>query len=110
MPFISARLSIVLLTIIYNWRIHMFTESSRPIWLKGREKEVNLKAGFICRFAKDAVCDFTLKMTGSSLVKLYLNSEFLHYGPARGPHGYVRVDELMLPQNLLKILMFCTRV
>jgi len=80
----------------------MFKETTQPVWLNGREKEVNLQAGFICSFDRDSGKDYTLKMTGSALVRVFLNGEFFHYGPARGPHGYVRIDELTLPNDKLK--------
>lgn len=39
---------------------------------------------------------YSLYMTGSTLYRVYLNGEVIHYGPARAPHGYVRCDRVML--------------
>ena len=66
--------------------------SAKPVWLEGREKEKNLFVGFRAivdgKDAKNAV----VRMTGSTICRLFVNGEFLGYGPARGPHGYDRVD------------------
>ena len=34
-----------------------------------------------------------LRIAGSSLYRIYLNGQFAGHGPARGPHGFYRVDE-----------------
>ena len=41
-----------------------------------------------------------LRYTGSSIVRVWLNGEFFAYGPARGPHGIDRVDEIPLSGKL----------
>lgn len=67
--------------------------SARPVWLEGREKEKNLFVGFRAvvdgREAERAV----LRLTGSTICRIFVNGAFVGYGPARGPHGYDRVDE-----------------
>jgi alpha-L-rhamnosidase len=67
--------------------------SAKPVWLDGREKEKNLFVGFRAtvdgRDAERAV----VRLTGSTICRLFVNGEFLGYGPARGPHGFYRVDE-----------------
>jgi alpha-L-rhamnosidase len=67
--------------------------SARPVWLKGRETERHLLAGFHVAFQAPASGKVFLRATGSSLYRVFLNGEFLGHGPARGPHGYFRVDE-----------------
>jgi alpha-L-rhamnosidase len=37
--------------------------------------------------------DGVLRIAASSLYRVYLNGQFIGHGPARGPHGYYRVDE-----------------
>ncbi|MHC4482454.1 MAG: alpha-L-rhamnosidase-related protein, partial [Planctomycetota bacterium] len=49
-----------------------------------------------------------LRITGSSLYRVFLNGSFLGHGPARGPHGYWRVDQwplrnLAAGENVLAI-------
>ena len=65
--------------------------SAKPIWPRGRSTEKNLFVGFRAEFQSDSAA--LLRVTGSSVYRAFLNGEFLGYGPARGPHGYYRVDE-----------------
>jgi len=67
--------------------------SARPIWPKGRETEKNLSVGFRAVFEQRGRSYAVLRVTGSSVYRIFLNGNFLGYGPARGPHGYWRVDE-----------------
>lgn len=82
----------------------MFT-FAEPIFIAGRNREMNLQAGFICRFKAGKDKKYSLKLAASTFCRVTLNGKFLHYGPARGPHGYLRVDEVAIPavpgENLL---------
>ncbi|MEI6131610.1 MAG: hypothetical protein WCQ41_02135 [Bacillota bacterium] len=73
---------------------------AQPIWLKGRELEVNLGAKFTCKIKADLNNKYLLRLTGATLLRVWLNGEFLHYGPARAPHGFARIDELDLTHRL----------
>jgi alpha-L-rhamnosidase len=73
---------------------------AKPIWFLGREKEVNLTVGFKCSFNLQKDKEYVLVITGSTLYRICLNSTFVHYGPARGPHGYARVDRVNLNKYL----------
>ena len=82
----------------------MFT-AAKPIFIKGKSCETNFQAGFVCRFDASERKKYALKMAASTFCRVTLNGAFLHYGPARGPHGYLRVDEITIPavpgENLL---------
>lgn len=67
--------------------------SARPVWLEGREQEMNVFAGF--RVVVDASVEepVTVRIAASTLYRLFLNGIFVGSGPARGPHGHYRVDE-----------------
>ena len=67
--------------------------SAKPVWLEGREKEKNLFVGFRATVDGKAAEKAVVRMTGSTVCRLFVNGEFLGYGPARGPHGFYRVDE-----------------
>ena len=69
---------------------------AKPIFIKNKRELMNFQAGFKCTFQADADKEYTLKITGATLYAIYLNSEFIFYGPARAPHGYLRVDEVPL--------------
>ena len=71
-------------------------ESASPIWPAGRETEKNLFVGFRAVFACADQQAPLLRIAASSLYRVYLNGQFIGHGPARGPHGYYRVDEWAL--------------
>ncbi|MBZ0256373.1 hypothetical protein K8I31_09935, partial [bacterium] len=72
--------------------------SAKPIWPQGRETEKNLCVGFradVNLSAKSLMrgqASF-VRLTASTLYRLFVNGQFIGCGPARGPHGYYRVDE-----------------
>ncbi len=74
--------------------------SGKPVWPKGREKEKNLTVGFYTNFKAPAGKPVLLRATGASLYRVYVNGAYLGQGPARGPHGYYRVDEWDLTSRL----------
>ena len=83
--------------------------NAKPVWPERLEKEKNSHVGFRTYFdgsGEEPVC---LKLAGSTLYRVFLNGEFIHHGPARGPHGFYRVDELDLTarcttgENLLAV-------
>lgn len=67
-------------------------QSAKPIWPEGREEEKNLTVGFRAVFEASAGESVRVQVTGRTVYRLYCNGEFAGYGPARGPHGYDRVD------------------
>ena len=71
---------------------------ARPVWFQGLEKEPNVSAGFRAVFTK--LGKTKLVLAGATIYRVFLNGEFIHHGPARGPHGFYRVDELDLTDRL----------
>ena len=67
--------------------------SARPVWLQGRETERNVTACFRVEVDGAAAAQAVVRLTASCAYRLFSNGDFLGYGPARGPHGYFRVDE-----------------
>ena len=67
--------------------------SAKPVWLEGRENEKNVFVGFRATVDGKAAENAVVRMTGATICRLFVNGEFLGYGPARGPHGFYRVDE-----------------
>jgi alpha-L-rhamnosidase len=68
--------------------------AARPVWPEARETEMNLSVGFRATFNAVPGDAVVLKLTGSTLYRVYLNGDFLCHGPARAGHGYFRVDEV----------------
>jgi alpha-L-rhamnosidase len=82
--------------------------SGKAIWPAGMEKEKNCSVGFRSLFSAPAGAEAILRVAASSVYRVFLNGELIGYGPARGPHGYHRVDEwplrnLQNGQNILSI-------
>ena len=67
--------------------------TARPIWPERRETEMNLFVGFRAAFAVPEGTSAQLRLAASTVYRAFLNSQFLGHGPARGPHGYYRVDQ-----------------
>jgi alpha-L-rhamnosidase len=87
----------------------MLFKCARPVWPVGKEKEKNRHVGFRSVFNGSGAQNVCLRLTGSTICRVFLNGEFIHHGPARGPHGFYRMDELDLSgqmkdgENLLAI-------
>lgn len=74
-------------------------KAAKPVWPAGREMEKNLTVGFRTTFDFHAGQHATLRAAGSTTYRIKLNGQFLGYGPARGPHGWYRVDEIDLSRR-----------
>ena len=68
-------------------------EKAEPIWIATATNEINTSVTFVSSFDWDGVSPLKLKLTGCSIFKVLVNDEFAAYGPARGPHGWFRMDE-----------------
>jgi len=85
-----------------------FFVSGQAIWPTGMEKEKNCNVGFRAIFAAPASGEAVLRVAASSVYRIFLNGDLIGYGPARGPHGFHRVDQWPMPhlqggQNILSI-------
>jgi len=74
--------------------------SAKPIWPTGQEREMNLFVGFRAVFSAPSDARPVLRVTASTVYRAFLNGEFIGYGPARGPHGWFRMDEWDLTPRL----------
>lgn len=70
--------------------------AAAPVWAEGRETEINLQMGFRAVLDLSAeqaqAANLSLRATGSTLYRCFVNGEFLGYGPARAGRGQYRVD------------------
>jgi len=64
-----------------------------PTWVKGCAGEMNGMFGFRGDFVAKAGDKVVLKMTGTSVYRIFVNGRHAGYGPARGPVGFFRLDE-----------------
>ena len=74
-------------------------EKATPIWMKNKRESINYQAGFRCDFNAEAEGECTLRITGATLYRIFINGEFVGYGPARAGDGYIRYDEITLNVN-----------
>jgi len=70
-----------------------YFQKAQPIWPAGREGEKNLLVGFATVIPYEAG-DVVMRIAASTLYRVYVNGRFCAFGPARGPHGYFRIDHL----------------
>lgn len=73
---------------------------AKPVWPTGRSHEMNVQAGFRAVLRLTSRKGVKLRLTASTLYRATINGEHVGYGPARGPHGYYRVDEIDLSDTL----------
>jgi alpha-L-rhamnosidase len=74
--------------------------AAAPIWPEGRTREKNLTVAFRCAFDAPAGERVWLRAAASTLYRALLNGGFAGHGPARGPHGWFRIDEWELTPQL----------
>lgn len=73
---------------------------AKPIWIKGKEKEPN------CRVQFKAICpkaDNThIHIATSGVYQLWINGEFVSYGPARAGKNHFRLENIDISRFLSK--------
>ena len=74
--------------------------NAKPVWLAGREKEMNLSVGFRAVFKAESSNSVRFKIAASTIYRIFLNGEFIGSGPARAAHGYFRIDEYELSSKV----------
>ena len=67
---------------------------AKPIFPKGMNKYMNVFAAF--RAETDSLKNTKISLTAYTFYQIYVNGEFVAYGPARTAKGYARV----CPRNL----------
>lgn len=75
---------------------------ARPCWAGGKQKEQNLTLALHKLVNVPEFKKAVFRITVSSNYKLYVNGEFMGFGPSIAAHGYFRVDEYDLSGKLLK--------
>ena len=74
---------------------------AQPVWIRDREREMNVYAVFCARVELPA--PGKLLLAGTAFYRATVNGEFLAFGPARTAKGYVRQDVLALPEGICDI-------
>ena len=68
-------------------------DAAEPIWTAAERGEINSTIAFTSHFEWDGKAPLQLRLAGCSIFKVFVNGKFAAYGPARGPHGWFRMDE-----------------
>jgi len=71
---------------------------ARPIWAKGKSKEINCSLWFETNIEKND--NVYLRIAGNNDYQVFVNGQFCFYGPARAGRGYYRVDEINIEKYL----------
>ncbi|MDL5052963.1 hypothetical protein QQ056_05260 [Oscillatoria laete-virens NRMC-F 0139] len=69
---------------------------AQPVWLAGFSAEKNIFAGFRFQIPATTAQSVKIRLATTGYYKLYVDGGFFRHGPARGPKGYLRVDEWVL--------------
>jgi len=65
---------------------------ANPIWAKDRETEMNIHLGFKTILDNPRGESVVIKLSAVTMYRLYINNNFISFGPARAAQGYNRVD------------------
>ncbi len=63
-----------------------------PVYALGKSDTLNSFAVF--RTSLEDLSECVIRLTASSFYRLYVNSRFVSFGPARTAYGYARIDEI----------------
>ena len=77
-------------------------KSAKPVWAADREKEMNVSLVFSVDIDVEESAEAVLQATGATIMRIRVNNEFVGYGPARGPHGWFRIDQWNISPKLHK--------
>ena len=90
-----------------QWRrrfIMIFSEArfikALPVWERGMQRELNHALKFTADVGK--YTNALLRISGHTGYQVFINGEFVHYGPARAGRGYYRVDEIRIEKYLTR--------
>ena len=72
--------------------------SAKPIWVSGKEKEVNCRVQFktVCEKAQNA----KIHIATSGIYQLWINGKFVSYGPARAGKNHFRMENMDISSYL----------
>lgn len=88
-------MTLLLLSLLANPMVLMAAQfaKAQPVWLTGREKEMNVFAGYCAVVNHADARKVVLRVTAASIYRASVNGEFVGHGPARAAHGFYRIDE-----------------
>ncbi len=76
----------------------------KGIWAKNLIERINTTLAFSYDFGKET--EFDLKCVVASCYKIYVDGEFLAFGPQRSAHGYARIMEYKAKGKVVTFLVY----
>jgi len=73
---------------------------AKPIWINGKEEEVNCRVQFKTFCSKNQ--NARIRIATSGIYQLYINGEFVSYGPARAGKNHFRMEDIDISAFLNK--------
>ena len=73
---------------------------AKPVYAAGLSREMNVSVLFCAQIPSGE--GTLLRMAGHCSYEVFINGEFVHYGPARAGRGYYRIDEICIDRWLTK--------
>ncbi len=77
-----------------------FFVKAYPIWETGKENEINLRLQF--KSVVNRLNNGFIKIATSGMYQLWVNGEFVCYGPARAGKNHFRMDKIDIQDKLIK--------
>ncbi len=75
----------------------MVFREAKPVWGEGLQQEWTITLGFYTKVKKETA---VLRVATAGFYRVFVNGEFVYYGPVRCAHGHYRVDEVALTPYL----------
>lgn len=71
-------------------------KAAMPLWLQNQQDDMNIMVGTTAEFRLSPLQtkgNITLRISGMTRYRVFLNGQFVGNGPSRGPHDFHRIDE-----------------
>lgn len=72
---------------------------AKPVWGDDLQTEKNCQIGFVAKVSTKSD-SIQIRIATAGYYSIFVNGEFVHYGPARAAKGYFRVDIAEIPVNI----------
>lgn len=80
--------------------ISLFFSLAQPIWASGNQTAQNMTVALHACVDVPVSQEVTCSITAASSYRLYIDGQFMGYGPSIAAHGYFRVDQYDLTAKL----------
>lgn len=78
-----------------------FFQKAVAVWPEGLAGQMNVRVSLHAKLQARHAQEITVRVAGATAFRLWINGNFLAYGPARAAHGFARIDEYKIPESIL---------